>query len=70
MIASVHPEWGAGLIGDKAHSVIFDNSKLRTIAPGWHARVPFERGAQEIAEWHLADPARQVVSPKGFDQPS
>jgi nucleoside-diphosphate-sugar epimerase len=62
VIASVHPEWGVGLVGDKAHSMIFDNSKLRTIAPGWHARVPFERGAREIAEWHLADPARQVIN--------
>jgi nucleoside-diphosphate-sugar epimerase len=63
VIASVHPEWGVGLVGDKAHSMIFDNSKLRTIAPGWHAQVPFERGAREIAQWHLADPARQVVDP-------
>jgi nucleoside-diphosphate-sugar epimerase len=64
VIAAASPEWGAGLVGDKAHSVIFDNSKLRTIVPGWHARVPFERGAREIAEWHLADPARQVVNPE------
>jgi nucleoside-diphosphate-sugar epimerase len=61
VIASVHPEWGAGLVGDKAHSMIFDNSKLRTIVPGWHAQVPFERGAHEIAQWYLADPSRQVV---------
>jgi nucleoside-diphosphate-sugar epimerase len=64
VIASLHPEWGGGLIGDKAHSLIFDNSKLRTIVPGWHARVPFERGAREIAEWHLADASRQVVDPR------
>ncbi|HEY6791001.1 MAG TPA: SDR family oxidoreductase [Trebonia sp.] len=64
VIASVHSEWGVGLVGDKAHSMIFDNSKLRTIAPGWHAQVPFEHGAREIAEWHLADPARQVVDPE------
>jgi nucleoside-diphosphate-sugar epimerase len=66
VIAVADPEWGVGLVGDKAHSVIFDNSKLRTIVPGWHARVPFESGAREIAEWHLADPARQVVNP-GLD---
>ncbi len=66
VIAAADPEWGVGLVGDKAHSMIFDNSKLRTIVPGWHAAVPFERGAHQIAEWHLADPARQVVSP-GLD---
>jgi nucleoside-diphosphate-sugar epimerase len=63
VIAAADPEWGVGLVGDKAHSMIFDNSKLRSIVPGWHATVPFERGAREIADWHLADPARQVVNP-------
>ena len=28
-IAAVDPEWGAGLLGDKAHSMVFDNTKLR-----------------------------------------
>lgn len=64
VINSVDPEWGAGLLGDKTHSMIFDNSKLRSVVPGWHALVPFERGAREIVEWYLADPARQVVDPE------
>ena len=55
------PEWGAGLLGDKAHSMVFDNSKLRSVVPGWRATMPFERGARQIADWYLADPARQVV---------
>lgn len=62
VIAAADPEWGAGLLGDKAHSMIFDNSKLRSIVPGWHATMPFERGAREIASWYLADPSRQVVN--------
>lgn len=61
VIASADAEWGAGLLGDKAHSVVFDNSKLRSVVPGWRAVVPFERGAREIAGWYLADPVRQVV---------
>ena len=36
-IAAADPNWGAGLLGDKAHSMIFDNSKCaawyRTISP-------------------------------------
>jgi nucleoside-diphosphate-sugar epimerase len=60
-IAAADPEWGAGLLGDKAHSLVFDNSKLRSIVPGWRALIPFERGAREIADWYLADPARQVT---------
>jgi len=60
-IAVAEPEWGAGLLGDKAHSMIFDNAKVRRLVPGWRAVMPFERGAQEIADWYLADPARQVM---------
>jgi nucleoside-diphosphate-sugar epimerase len=63
-IAAADPEWGAGLLGDKAHSMVFDNAKLRSVVPGWRAVVPFERGAREIAGWHLADPARQVADEK------
>ena len=36
-IAAADPEWGAGLLGDKAHSMVFDNSKLRTVVPGLSA---------------------------------
>jgi nucleoside-diphosphate-sugar epimerase len=55
------PSWGAGLLGDKAHSMVFDNAKVRRVVPGWNAVIPFERGAREIADWYLADPARQVA---------
>ena len=60
-IAVADPEWGAGLLGDKAHSMVFDNAKLRAIVPGWRAVIPFERGARQIVQWYLADPARQVT---------
>ncbi len=63
-IAAADPEWGAGLLGDKTHSMVFDNSKLRSVVPGWHAVVPFERGAREIADWYLADASRQVADEK------
>jgi nucleoside-diphosphate-sugar epimerase len=60
-ITAADPEWGAGLLGDKAHSMVFDNAKLRSIVPGWRAVIPFERGARQIVDWYLADPARQVT---------
>jgi nucleoside-diphosphate-sugar epimerase len=61
VIAAADAEWGAGLLGDKAHSMVFDNSKVRSVVPGWRAVVPFERGAREIVSWYLADPARQFI---------
>jgi nucleoside-diphosphate-sugar epimerase len=60
-IAAADPEWGAGLLGDKAHSMIFDNAKVRSLVPGWRAVIPFEHGAREITDWYRADPARQVT---------
>ena len=60
-IAREHPPIGPGLVGDKAHSVIFDNTRVKTLVPGWEATIPFADGAREIVDWHLADPARQRV---------
>jgi nucleoside-diphosphate-sugar epimerase len=60
-IAAADPEWGSGLIGDKAHSMVFDNSKLRTVVPDFCATIPFEQGAREIVGWHDEDPARQQI---------
>ncbi len=60
-IAAVDPEWGAGLLGDKAHSMVFDTTKLRRVVPDFAATIPFERGAREIVAWHDADPARRRV---------
>jgi nucleoside-diphosphate-sugar epimerase len=60
-VAAVNKEWGAGLLGDKAHSMVFDNSKIKSLVPGWSASVPFWQGAREIIAWHDADPSRRRV---------
>ena len=61
LIAAYDPEWGAGLLGDKAHSVIFDNAKIKRLVPGFAATIPYSRGAEEVIAWFDADPAHQVV---------
>ena len=61
VIAAFDAEVGAGLLGDKAHSVIFDNSKIKRLVPDFAAPIPFSQGAREIVAWFDADPARQVV---------
>jgi nucleoside-diphosphate-sugar epimerase len=63
-IAAADPEWGASLVGDKAHSMVFDNSKLRSLVPDYVATIPFERGAREIVAWHDEDPTRREVDVK------
>lgn len=56
VIAKHHPAWGAGLLGDKAHSVIFDNTKLKRLVPDYVARIPFSRGAEEIVRFYGEHP--------------
>ncbi|GGB95590.1 SDR family oxidoreductase [Cellulomonas carbonis] len=61
VIAAEDPAWGAGLLGDKAHSMVFDTTKLRSVVPDFVSTVPFEQGAREIVAWHDADRARRRV---------
>jgi nucleoside-diphosphate-sugar epimerase len=61
-IAAADASWGAALLGDKSHSMIFDNSKVRRLVPDFIATIPFAVGAREIVDWYDADPSRRIVS--------
>jgi nucleoside-diphosphate-sugar epimerase len=63
-ILAADERWGRSLLGDKAHSVIFDNTKLRALVPEFTATTPFFRGAREILDWYDADPVRQRLDPE------
>jgi len=58
-ILAADDTWGRSLLGDKAHSVIFDNAKVRALVPDYVATIPFSAGAREIVAWHDEDPVRQ-----------
>jgi nucleoside-diphosphate-sugar epimerase len=60
-VAAVDLKWGASLLGDKAHAAVFDNTKIKSLVPGWTATVPFSQGARDIIEWHDADASRRRV---------
>jgi nucleoside-diphosphate-sugar epimerase len=60
-IFAADEQWGRSLLGDKAHSVIFDNAKVRALVPDYVATIPFAQGAREMIAWHDEDPARRVV---------
>ena len=62
-IAVDDPVRGEGLLGDKAHSVVFDNTALKRLVPGFAATVPFAQGAREIVAHVDAHPELQVVDP-------
>jgi nucleoside-diphosphate-sugar epimerase len=59
VIAAYDSAWGAGLLGDKAHSMIFDNSKIKRLVPEFVATIPFHQGAAEIVAWYTSHPAAQ-----------
>jgi nucleoside-diphosphate-sugar epimerase len=61
VIVAADPDWGVSLIGDKAHSLVFDNSKVRGVVPDFRPVIPFEQGAREIVAWYDEEPARQQV---------
>lgn len=60
-IAKEHSAWGAGLLGDKAHSVIFDNTKIKRFVPEYQAVIPFARGAEEIVDFYDQHPDFEPV---------
>lgn len=64
LIAAYDANWGSGLLGDKSHSMVFDNSKIRRLVPEFRAEIPFCRGAREILEWYDADASRRVFDDK------
>ncbi len=61
VINAFDPEWGAGLLGDKAHSMIFDNSKIKALVPDFKCTIPFSEGAQEIIGWYNQHPEWQKI---------
>jgi nucleoside-diphosphate-sugar epimerase len=40
-------DFTGGLLGDKAHSVVFDNTKLKRLVPGFCATVRFDQGIKQ-----------------------
>jgi nucleoside-diphosphate-sugar epimerase len=60
-IAACQPDEVGSLIGDKAVSVVFDNTKIKRFVPGYCATVPFAQGIRRTLAWFDADPARKQI---------
>jgi len=61
-ICKVDPEQTGNLLGDKALSVIFDNSKIKMFVPDFKAVIPFSEGIKRTIAWFEADHERQIIS--------
>lgn len=60
-------DFEGSLIGDKANSVVFDNTKLKRAVPEFTATVRFDQGVRRTIEYVLAHPELQQPDPE-FDE--
>lgn len=56
-----------GLLGDKANTVVFDNTKLKRLVPGFTATTRFDQAIREVLSYVLSHPECQVPDPE-FDE--
>jgi nucleoside-diphosphate-sugar epimerase len=62
-----NPDLSGGLLGDKSNSVVFDNSKIKRLVPGFTATTRFDEGVRESVAFYLANEFMQVADP-AFDE--
>jgi len=60
-IAACLPDELGNLTGDKAVSVVFDNSKIKRFVPGYCAKVRFAEGIRRSIDWFDADVRRKQI---------
>lgn len=66
-LASVGPyDFNGALLGDKANTVVFDNSKVKRAVPGFTCTVRADQGLRKTVQHMLNTPALQTEDPE-FD---
>ncbi len=55
------PDLQGTLVGDKAVSVVFDNTKIKRFVPGYCATTSFAQGIRQTLAWFNADPSRKQI---------
>jgi nucleoside-diphosphate-sugar epimerase len=60
-IAAVKPDLGDGLVGDKAHSMIFDCSKINALVPEFRTTIRYDEAAADQIAWYDTHPGEQTV---------
>ncbi|TVZ14661.1 SDR family oxidoreductase [Maribacter sp. MAR_2009_72] len=60
-ICKVEPSFTGTLLADKAESVLFDNTKIKTFVPGFKATIPFSEGIKRTVKWLQENPEYQNI---------
>ena len=61
LIAQYDEQATGSLIGDKANSAVFDNSKIKRFVPDFACEVSWQEGVRRALAWFEADPARRTI---------
>ena len=67
VLAASRPELEGALLGDKAVSVVFDNTKIKRLVPGFTAEIRFDQGVRMALAYMQNHPEMQREDPE-FDQ--
>ncbi len=59
-------DFRGSLTGDKANTVVFDNTKIKRLVPGFTCTKRFDQGVKEVIEYVLSHPECQNEDPE-FD---
>ena len=63
-ICKVEPSFTGTLLADKAESVIFDNTKIKTFVPSFSATIPFAKGIKKTLKWLDDHPEKKIINPE------
>lgn len=66
VLTAIEPELSGGLNGDKRHSVVYDNAKLKRLVPGFHATTTWRVGVSRALKVILSHPEMRPADP-AFD---
>jgi len=61
LIVAHDPEQLGGLVGDKIHSVVFDNSKVKSLVPDFVCEVNWAEGVRKSLAWFEAHAEFQTI---------
>ena len=67
-ICKIAPDFTGTLLADKAESVIFDNTKIKTFVPDFKATIPFALGIKRTLNWLNKNPDEKVINPSTENQ--
>lgn len=62
-LVRLDPSLSGPLNGDKTHSVVFDNSKIKRLVPGFAATIRFDQGIKQSMDVLLKTPSLQEFDP-------